>query len=136
MEGFGLCVLIGQDFFWAPSLAIVSTFIVDVPSVCTNFMECYLMIGPVDLVYYDCYLKLVRVVMYMIIYEEYVVKAICKNLCVCLGVLDDFIAIRIALSFARRMFWYMSSFSDIWVLMLGLYMRDTIWILWILCIVF
>jgi hypothetical protein len=62
--------------------------------------------------------------MYMIIYEEYVVKAICKNVYVCLGVLDDFIAIRIALSFARRMLWYLSSFSDIWVLMLGLYMRD------------
>jgi hypothetical protein len=42
-------------FFWAPSFVVVSASIVDVPSVCTDFMECYLMIAPIDLVYYDCY---------------------------------------------------------------------------------
>lgn len=49
----------------------------------------------------------------MIVYEEYVVKAICKNVRVCLGGLDGFIAIRIALSFACRMFWYLGSFPEI-----------------------
>lgn len=56
MEWFGLCVLIGHgSFVFGGSFVsyCVSYFTVGVPSVCMDFMDCYLMIGPVDLVYYD-----------------------------------------------------------------------------------
>ena len=52
----------------------------------------------------------------------YFVKAIHKNVFVCLGV---FLAIMIALSFACRMFWYLGCLSDLWVLMLRLYRSDS-----------